>query len=358
MNLYGWYGGQMGYNIHTRGIAEGCIANGINLKAVSFNEQLNRTIQSRAIQNALNKEFLLDAPSVCISYPFDMFRFTGKKRIGYTLWESTKLPPKWIKLMNTVDEMWTCSQFCKDIFEKNGVDRKITVVKEGVDTTLFHKYVKPIQRPDPEGFYFCSVFRWEPRKSPDILLKAFTEEFKPEEKVYLGLECYNPATPNANYWFEMAMFGLKPDMLKNIFFISNEFVPQEQLARFFRMSDCFVLPTKSEAWGLPTIEALACGIPAITTNWGGSLEFMNNDVGWLIDVEKMEMPHSPYIGFQEDIPGNEWAVPSIKHLRELMRYAFEHKDECKKKGDKAYEWVDSNFTWEKSTEIIKDLIKE
>lgn len=359
MNLYGYASGLLGYNIHTRGFASGCIENGIDVKLIPYGDQLDENItKSRTIMNALGKEFHYESPSVSISYPNDMFRFTGKKRIGYTLWESTKLPSKWVKIINSVDEVWTCSQFCKDIFLKNGITKDIHVVKEGVDTTLFHKYVKPFEKPDPKGFYFCSVFRWEPRKSPDILLKAFTEEFSNDEHAHLILECFNPAMPNANYWQEMIRLKLKTDNLNNVALLSDRQVPQEQLARFYRTCDCFVLPTKSEAWGLPTLEALASGIPAITTNWGGSLEFMNNDVGWLIDVEKMEMPLSPYLGFDKPIEGNEWAVPSLKHLKELMRYAFEHPEECKKKGEKAYDWADNNFTWAKSTEIVKELLKE
>lgn len=358
LNVYGYVGGLMGYNIHTRGFIEGCIENGIDVKATSYTEQANRLVTSRVVQNALQKDYHIGVPSVSISYPNDMFRFTGSKRIGYTLWESTKLPPKWAKIINSVDEVWTCSQFCKDIFEKNGIDKDIHVVKEGVDTTLFHKYVKPFDKPAKDGFYFCSVFRWEPRKSPDILLKAFTEEFDEKDNVHLVMACYNPATPRANYWREMALLNLKQGLMKNITILAEELVPQEQLARLYKACNCFVLPTKSEAWGLPTLEAMACGIPAITTNWGGSLEFMNNDVGWLLDVEKMEMPLSGYVGYEKPIEGNEWAVPSVKHLRELMRYAFEHPDECKKKGDKAYEHADKNFNWKKSTEIVKELIKE
>jgi glycosyltransferase involved in cell wall biosynthesis len=34
-------------------------------------------------------------------------------------------------------------------------------------------------------------------------------------------------------------------------------------------ADAFVLPTRGEGWGLPILEAMAAGVPAIATNWSG-----------------------------------------------------------------------------------------
>lgn len=42
-----------------------------------------------------------------------------------------------------------------------------------------------------------------------------------------------------------------------------------QMPSLYKSADCFVLPTHGEGWGLPTMEAMAMGLPTITTNWGG-----------------------------------------------------------------------------------------
>jgi O-antigen biosynthesis alpha-1,2-mannosyltransferase len=39
-----------------------------------------------------------------------------------------------------------------------------------------------------------------------------------------------------------------------------------------------------KGWGLPTHEAMAMGLPVITTNWGGSTEFVTPNSGLLINV--------------------------------------------------------------------------
>jgi len=352
VNVFGNVCGNLGYNVHCRGFIEGLLANGIDVKTHNFDGKLFGEVP-RAIVESLRKKPYLDSPSICLSYGNDMMKFTGKKRIGYSVWETTRLPEDWAESLNSLDDVWTVSKFCKKTFEDSGVKHDVKVVHEGVDTSIFNKYVEKFKRVDEKQFMFLSVFKWEKRKSPDILLEAYAEEFDKDENVALMLQCANPFMQNFNPFEEIMNMNIGKHPTINVV----QPVPKRtDLAKIYKSVDCFVLPTRGESWGLPMIESLACGTPVITTNWGGALEFMNKDVGWLIDVDGMEVPDDDM--WFKPYKDNEWSVPSKKSLRELMRYAFEHKDECKKKGDRAYDYVDENFTWEKSTECVKELLKE
>ncbi|MEN8231874.1 MAG: glycosyltransferase family 4 protein [Thermodesulfobacteriota bacterium] len=46
-------------------------------------------------------------------------------------------------------------------------------------------------------------------------------------------------------------------------------------------SDLFVLPSHNEPFGLVLLEAMACGLPVITTSSGGPLDIVSKDTGWL-----------------------------------------------------------------------------
>lgn len=352
VNVYGNVFGDLGYNVHTRGFAEGLIENNFDVKIVPRDIPTSRSQVSRMLAEGIKKKHHIDAPSINISYGNDMMKFYGSQRIGYTVWETTRIPPDWVEQLNALDDVWTVSKFCKKSFEDSGVTKDVKIVHEGVDTTIFHPYVDKLQKKDPEYFTFLSIFKWEDRKSPDILLEAFSEEFDPKEKVGLVLQCYNPFIRDFDPYERLFGLNLPKHAPINV-------VPPVQthadLARLYASADCFVLPTKGESWGLPLIESLACGTPVITTNFGGSLEFVDKDIGWLIDVEKMETPDDGM--FFKPYKDNEWAVPSKTHLRELMRHAFEHEEECKKKGFAGYEKMDSQFTWKKSTEVVKELIR-
>jgi glycosyltransferase involved in cell wall biosynthesis len=56
--------------------------------------------------------------------------------------------------------------------------------------------------------------------------------------------------------------------LSQVFFFGSQ--PYEELAKYYGISDCLVLPTFSDQWPLVILEALACGVPVVTTDRCGS----------------------------------------------------------------------------------------
>lgn len=73
--------------------------------------------------------------------------------------------------------------------------------------------------------------------------------------------------------------------LENIHFL--EFKSKDILKKYYKASDLFVLPTRSDVWGLVINEAMACGLPIITTNkCVAGLELIENGKqGYIIPVE-------------------------------------------------------------------------
>lgn len=51
-----------------------------------------------------------------------------------------------------------------------------------------------------------------------------------------------------------------------------------------------VIPSHGEGWGRPHVEAMACGVPLIATNWSGPTEYLTPDNGYPLGIEKDLVP--------------------------------------------------------------------
>ncbi len=113
------------------------------------------------------------------------------------------------------------------------------------------------------------------------------------------------------------------------------FISDEDLPFYYNVADFFVLPSKSgEGLPLVALEAMACGVPVIATNVGGTSEVMNENYGKLVP------PNAPD-SLAEAIL--EFSHRDLSALRKDLRTMIKQK----------YSW-DKNV--EKLVEIYEELI--
>lgn len=72
--------------------------------------------------------------------------------------------------------------------------------------------------------------------------------------------------------------------------IVKDFMPYDELKKYYMASDLFVLNTKSDVWGLVINEAMACGLPVVTTNMCiAGRELVNDgENGYIIELGNQE----------------------------------------------------------------------
>jgi glycosyltransferase involved in cell wall biosynthesis len=85
------------------------------------------------------------------------------------------------------------------------------------------------------------------------------------------------------------------------------FVPAEELPDWYRAADLFVNPSLYEGFGLPPLEAMACGCPVLTTTRGALGEVVGEAAGKL-DPERSE-------GIQEAMASLAASAPERERLR-------------------------------------------
>jgi len=279
-----------------------------------------------------------------------------KPTIGQTVFETNSVPPVWSAYCNQMDEIWVPTPFNVETFTRGGVDKKkLKIVPHGVDSETFKPNL-PSLNLKRNKFAFIAVGQFMFRKGLGELLTAYITEFGKDDDVTLILKTYLRSEQHYDKMIvenliREAVLNIKTTNFPDIQLVHKKLTDTE-MAHLYNSADCFVLPSKGEAWCLPISEAMACGIPAITTNWGGQTHYVNNKNGYLIDVIELEkVPMRTASTFCLDYYNQEIAVPSIAHLRELMRNAYENPDEIKIKGKQARKDMVEKWSWENAAKI-------
>ncbi len=285
--------------------------------------------------------------------------------IGLTMFETDRLPAEWIPRCNALDFIWVPSEFNRRTFIQAGVEaQRLRVIPSCLDTDFWRQL--PTQNHEitafspQQPFIFVSVFAWSARKGWDVLLRAFLAEFQGQDDVRLVINAscrrdYPGETPAslANTWAREELgYDLASD--PRVQFITEP-LTREELRALYARAHAFMLPSRGEGWGRPSMEAMACGLPVIGTGWSGNTAFMNADNSYLIEYDLV--PVAPE--FWAAMPlyrGHRWAEPRLGHLQQLMRRVYEQREEAVTIGDKARQYVLNELSCKRVGALIRDEV--
>ena len=273
--------------------------------------------------------------------PYSILSIESPFRLIFTMFESDKIPDDWHDYLEAADLIIVPSKWCSSIFEKSGF--KTTVVPLGYDHKLF-KFVKRHNKAQKhEVFTFLHYNAFNIRKGFTEVLQAFIEEFDKTEPVKMIFKTVLEHPP----------LQIRKEMYPNIEVIAGE-TDNEELVEICNRSDCFVFPSRGEGFGIPPLEAMATGMPAIVPNAHGITEYFNKNYMYEVKIEgNCPALYSRYKG----IDVGKMVVCDMKDLKRQMRWIYEHQDEAFKMGEKAAKYV-QNWTYEKTAKALKEIIDE
>lgn len=263
-------------------------------------------------------------------------------------WEYGALPKSWVVPMKYgADEIWVYSSYNKENYVRSGIpESKIHVIPLGVDENVFHSRDADLLIKAP-WFAFLFVGGTIDRKGIDQLLNAYLSEFTRKDNVCLIIKdngvksFYQGQTLDHRIRELMAA----PDLPRMIYI--DKPYSESELAELYRSSDCLVAPYRGEGFGLPMIEAMACGLPIIAPDKGPSQDFCTPESAYLVPSREIRLP-GKHIGELATIE-HPWLLSiEQEQLQATMRYVYEHREEASTKGKKASDHMLSRFTWKHS----------
>ena len=131
-------------------------------------------------------------------------------------------------------------------------EKKVYPIPLGYDTRHF----KPLDLPTQN--YFLYVGRHSPHKNLWRLIKAFSKLRCKEVELWLAGPTDQRYTPNLRNYIQALELCDRVKIL--------DYVSYEKLPTLFNQAIAFIFPSLWEGFGLPVLEAMACGTPVITSN--------------------------------------------------------------------------------------------
>ncbi|MCW3975679.1 MAG: glycosyltransferase family 4 protein [Candidatus Bathyarchaeota archaeon] len=157
------------------------------------------------------------------------------------------------------------SQGLKKLALKTDKNAKIDIINNGVNIKEF----SPKKDHKKTGFIVLTVSRLIERKGIDYFIKAIPAIIKKHRDITIRI------IGEGNRKKDLMNLAQKLKVFEFINFLG--YVPHNEVSNYYSSSDIFVLPSKNEGMSNTILEAMASGLPIITTDTGGTQELIDGN---------------------------------------------------------------------------------
>lgn len=322
-------------------------------------EQINLTNKLEVLKASKNSD--VDDINIWFWQDTQIDLFKGAN-IVWAIFESNVLPETYINFLK--DKLvWTPSQWAKEILINHKIESgRIDVIPEGVDHSQFHPYIRERRSDLPDPLKILIHGKFETRKGYDVLFDAYSMLSRNSPNNYrLLIKADFFADEDTQH--KKLLEEVSRKSLQNVKIYRGSW-KTEHIIGLYHYSDIFVYPSRAEGWGLSLIEALACGVPILTTYYSGHTEYLKDvkDLVTIIDHEEefnnCEL-YAKYWGIADSLKGNgSWARPKTTSLVDNLEKIKNNYCELSEKALVASSIIRNNFSWQRSVEKAIKALKE
>ncbi len=229
---------------------------------------------------------------------------------------------KLLPYMNAMALRLAVSPVCIKSLARFFPEHPFEVVPNGIDTTWYTPQKDPLPEYNDGSFNILYVGRFDPRNGLDVLLKAFQRLTRTHPRARLLIIGYGPLEPSYR--------KMVPDDLKDrVVFVGKI---DEARPAYYRSAHVLCFPAKKGSFGITLLEAMASGLPVVTTDIEGFRFVMTSGEHGLM-VKEEEGPEG---------------------YARALKFLLENPDKRQEMGEKARQRA-LDFSWPRITEQVLDL---
>ena len=224
----------------------------------------------------------------------------------------------WHYSANLMDEIWVPSTQNLEAAKRSGVNVPIKIVPHSIEIEQYKDTDGPKIKELEKVFTFGFVGEFIERKNLKALIQAFHIEFDPNEPVSLFIKTSKAPLETIQQYCKQVRKGLKIRQKYKEEVVLAGIMPKEEYISVLNQIDCFVMPSRGEAFCIPALEAMSLGIPSLYTE-GVGMDFC---VG-----EAISSKLTPCFGAVDTLPDIDtaetlWSEIDVLKLSKAMRKAY------------------------------------
>ena len=271
------------------------------------------------------------------------YQLSNDYKVGYTPWETTKIPSGWLYNMSMCNEIWATSSFVKDVYVKYNVNENIHVIPHGISPEFF-----PYERELTDTFNFLHIGGDSKRKNAQLAVDAFLELFDGNLDYKLILK-YNSFCHAEIYLDNKLVSAINHPQIIGI----PDSFTADDLVKLYHKCHCLIYPTSGEGFGMIPFEAMATGLPTIVTNLTGCADFAHYGIPL-----SAEYGDADYNSHMYGTDTGLWAIPDFDELIESMKNVTNEYEEFKKFAFRSARIIHEKHSWSSVANSIIERYNE
>lgn len=341
---------QSGYGVHARQIARWLLSKeNIDLHVQPLQWGVTPWLLNSASQNGLVGHIMersVDPKrgeydvSIQLQLPNEWDAQLAKVNIGVTAGvETDKCNPTWINHCNSMTHIIVPSKHVVETFKNTGgLTKPIDVIPEAYPDELASATLTKV-----DDMSFSTPFNFlivgqltgnnpeNDRKNIFYAIKWFCETFKDVPDVGLVIKTNTGRNTSLDrnsvkQILSKLLSEVRPWQFPKLHLLHGDLTDAEMASLYrHRQIKALLAPTRGEGYGLPILEAAACGLPVITTGWSGHMDFMGKGKFIKLDHVLVDV-HDSRVDGSIFVKGARWAQPSENDFKQRLLKFYKGSD--------------------------------